>query len=44
LQDVPQVPFGVQLEYSQAISDIVKKIPAALLSNDSVLVTGDKLL
>jgi L-fuculose-phosphate aldolase len=44
LQDVPRVPFGVQFEDPQAISDIVKKVPAALLSSDSVLVTGDKLL
>jgi L-fuculose-phosphate aldolase len=44
LQDVPQVPFGMQFENPQAISDMVKKVPAVLLSNDSVLVTGDTLL
>lgn len=44
LKDVPQVPFGLQFSNPQAISDLVKKVPAVLLGNDSVLVTGDKLL
>ncbi|MDR2937306.1 MAG: class II aldolase/adducin family protein [Prevotellaceae bacterium] len=44
LQDVPHVPFSLQYENPQAISDIVGKVPAVLMSNGSVLVTGDKLL
>jgi len=44
LQDVPLVPFGLQYENPQAISSMVKTIPAVLLGSDSVLVTGDKLL
>ncbi|MFV0379023.1 MAG: class II aldolase/adducin family protein [Mangrovibacterium sp.] len=45
LQDVPNVPFGSHFAGSQTIlNTISKNTPAVIINNDSVLVTGDKLL
>lgn len=45
LQDVPNVPFGSHFAGSQTILNILSdNTPAALINNDSLLVTGDKLL
>jgi L-fuculose-phosphate aldolase len=44
LKDISIVKFGTQYEDSQKISDILKTVPAILLANDSVVVTGDGLL
>lgn len=44
LQDIPNVPYGVQYEDGEAIPNLLKKTPCLLLSNDSVLVTGDALI
>ena len=44
LQDVPQYPFGSQYHDAQNMAEGFKKLPCALLANDSVIVTGDKLI
>ena len=44
LKDTPIIPFGVQYEDSKKISEALKSVPAVLLANDSVLITGDGLL
>ncbi len=45
LQDVPNVPFGSHFKDNDTILEIIgKKAPAVIIENDSVLVTGDKLL
>ena len=44
LQDVPIVPFGLQYEDPMAIPEMTKKHPCLLLANDSVLITGKKLI
>jgi len=44
LQDVPQYPFGSQYHDIEKMAEGFKKLPCALLSNDSVIVTGDKLI
>ncbi|MGD9931435.1 MAG: class II aldolase/adducin family protein [Mangrovibacterium sp.] len=45
LQDVPNVPFGSHFAGSEVILDTISKnTPAVIINNDSVLVTGDKLL
>ena len=44
LKDTPIIPFGVQYEDNKKISDALKSVPAVLLANDSVLITGDGLL
>lgn len=45
LQDVPNVPFGSHFKDNKTILSLVEqKIPAVIIENDSVLVTGDKLL
>lgn len=45
LQDVPNVPFGSHFKGNETILTLIKKkIPAVIIENDSVLVTGDKLL
>lgn len=45
LQDVPNVPFGSHFAGSEAILSILSdSTPAVIINNDSVLVTGDKLL
>ena len=43
LKDVPTVPFGMQYEIKW-IAELLKMNPAILLSNDSIIVTGDDLL
>ncbi len=45
LQDVPSVPFGAHFTGRLEILDLLaRKSPAVIIENDSVLVTGDKLL
>ncbi|WP_010528121.1 class II aldolase/adducin family protein [Thermophagus xiamenensis] len=45
LQDVPIVPFGSHFKGKKIIPELISKdIPAVIIENDSVLVTGDKLL
>lgn len=44
LQDIPIVPFNMQYEEIEKISDMLKERPCILLANDSVIVTGDGLL
>lgn len=46
LQDIPLLPFSLQYEEggTAQISEILKQIPCVLLANDSVVVTGDKLI
>lgn len=46
LQDVPNVPFGSHFKNNETILDIISadKVPAVIVENDSVIVTGDKLL
>lgn len=45
LQDVPNVPFGSHFAGSEVIlQHLSANTPAVIIENDSVLVTGDKLL
>ena len=45
LQDVPNVPFGSHFKDNETILDLIsEKVPAVIIENDSVIVTGDKLL
>lgn len=45
LQDVPGVPFGSQFAGEETILKLVSKdIPAVIIENDAILITGDKLL
>jgi len=45
LQDVPNVPFGSHFAGQEIILKLVSpETPAIIINNDSVLVTGDKLL
>ena len=45
LQDVPNVPFGSHFAGVDTILNLISKdTPAVIIENDSVLVTGDKLL
>lgn len=45
LQDVPNVPFGSQFSGEETILEkLSENTPAVIINNDSVLVTGDKLL
>ncbi len=45
LQDVPNVPFGSHFAGQENILNILSdNTPAVIINNDSVLVTGDKLL
>jgi L-fuculose-phosphate aldolase len=45
LQDVPNVKFGSHFKDNNTILEIISKdTPAIIIENDSVLVTGDKLL
>ena len=45
LQDVPNVPFGSHFAGQEVILDkLSENTPAIIIANDSVLVTGDKLL
>lgn len=45
LQDVPNVPFGSHFTGQETILNLLSEnTPAVIIENDSVLVTGDKLL
>ena len=45
LQDIPNMPFGSHFVGQEAIlNTISESTPAVIINNDSVLVTGDKLL
>jgi L-fuculose-phosphate aldolase len=45
LQDVPNVPFGSHFRGNETILKLISKdTPAVIVENDSVIVTGDKLL
>ncbi|MGF7139915.1 class II aldolase/adducin family protein [Roseimarinus sediminis] len=45
LQDVPNVPFGSHFQNNDTLLDLISEsVPAAIIENDSVIVTGDKLL
>lgn len=45
LQDIPSVPFGSHFMGDHTIPDLLSdNTPAVLIQNDSVLITGDKLL
>ncbi len=45
LQDVPNVPFGSHFAGQETILNLLSEnTPAVIIENDSVLVTGDKLL
>lgn len=44
LQDVPKFPFGSQHNDMVAIAEELRHRPCVMLENDSVLVTGDKLI
>jgi len=45
LQDIPVIPFGKQFSSDNTISrTIAKNTPAAIIQNDSIVVTGDQLL
>ncbi len=45
LQDVPNVPFGSHFKGNETILKLISKdTPAVIIENDSVIVTGDKLL
>lgn len=45
LQDIPSVPFGSHFKGSKEITDILShNTPAVIIQNESVLITGDKLL
>jgi L-fuculose-phosphate aldolase len=44
LKDIPTVRFGMQYENSTEVAEMLQTIPAVMLANDSVIVTGDDLL
>ncbi len=45
LQDIPVIPFGKQFSPDNTISNTISKnTPAVIIQNDSIVVTGDKLL
>jgi L-fuculose-phosphate aldolase len=44
LQDVPIFPFASQYDDLDRLADEFKKRPFVMLANDSVVVTGDKLI
>jgi L-fuculose-phosphate aldolase len=45
LQDIPSVPFGSHFKGRKEITDILShNTPAVLIQNDSVLITGGRLL
>ena len=45
LQDIPNLPFGSHFAGEEAILETISdNTPAVIINNDSVLVTGDKLL
>ena len=45
LQDIPSIPFGAHFQGREEIPELISSgTPAIIIENDSVLVTGDKLL
>jgi len=45
LQDIPLVDFGKQFNMTEAVASLFSKdTPAVIIKNDSIIVTGDKLL
>ena len=45
LQDIPVVPFGKQFAGDDTIPTLISKnTPSVIIQNDSIIVTGDKLL
>ncbi len=45
MQDIPVVAFGKQFAGDDTIPKIISKnTPAVIIQNDSIIVTGDKLL
>ncbi|MCK5277847.1 MAG: class II aldolase/adducin family protein, partial [Cyclobacteriaceae bacterium] len=45
LQDIPVIPFGKQFSKDSSISKIISESsPSVIIQNDSIIVTGDKLL
>ncbi len=45
LQDIPALPFGIHKRESMEIPELLARgNPAVIIQNDSILVTGDKLL
>jgi L-fuculose-phosphate aldolase len=45
LQDVYNVPFGSHFRGEETILNLISKdTPAVIIENDSILITGDKLL
>lgn len=45
LQDLPNVPFGAHFSGNDTILNLISQsVPAVIIENDSVIVTGDKLL
>ena len=44
LQDVPQFPFGSQYDALDTVAESFMQYPCAFLANDSIVVTGDRLL
>ncbi len=45
LQDIPVVSFGKQFAGNHTIPELISKnTPAVIIQNDSIIVTGDKLL
>jgi L-fuculose-phosphate aldolase len=44
LQDIPILTYGLQYGNENPIPELVGKVPAVLMANDSVIVTGDRLL
>lgn len=44
LKDAPIVPFGSQYSNSQELAEMFNHTPCVMLANDSVVVTGDKLI
>lgn len=45
LQDIPNLPFGSHFAGEETILKVLSKdTPAVIIENDSVLITGDKLL
>jgi len=44
LQDVPKFPFGSQYDNLKKVAEAFSKTPCVMFENDSVVVTGDKLI
>jgi L-fuculose-phosphate aldolase len=44
LQDVPKFPLGSQYDNLNELAEEFKSRPCVMLENDSVVVTGDKLI